>query len=114
MRISDWSSDVCSSDLLVEDGIEVVTPNPKTSGGARWNYLAAWAYALERNGGSVEQAKAFVGELYRHVPVLDTGARGADRKSVVEGKGVSERVGLGGCRVIITTKKTNDNIRAGN
>ncbi|HYG44572.1 MAG TPA: sulfate ABC transporter substrate-binding protein [Bordetella sp.] len=69
-QIHDWND-------LVKDGIEVVTPNPKTSGGARWNYLAAWAYALERSGGSVEQAKAFVGELYRHVPVLDTGARGA-------------------------------------
>ena len=69
-QIHDWND-------LVKDGIEVITPNPKTSGGARWNYLAAWAYALERNGGSADKAKAFVAELFRHVPVLDTGARGS-------------------------------------
>lgn len=64
--IKDWGD-------LVKDGIEVITPNPKTSGGARWNYLAAWAWA-EKNG---QDPKAFVGELYKHVPVLDTGARGS-------------------------------------
>ena len=64
--IRDWGD-------LVKEGVEVVTPNPKTSGGARWNYLAAWAWA-ERNG---QDPKAFVGQLYTHVPVLDTGARGA-------------------------------------
>ena len=58
---------------LTRDGIEVITPNPKTSGGARWNYLAAWAWA-ERNG---QDPKAFVKDLYAHVPVLDSGARGA-------------------------------------
>lgn len=64
--IKDWGD-------LVKDGVEVVTPNPKTSGGARWNYLAAWAWA-EKNG---KDPKAFVGELYKHVPVLDSGARGS-------------------------------------
>ncbi|TCK23898.1 sulfate transport system substrate-binding protein [Ancylobacter aquaticus] len=67
--IKDW-------DDLAKPGVQVITPNPKTSGGARWNYLAAWAYALKTYG-SEEKAKEFVGELYRHVPVLDTGARGS-------------------------------------
>ncbi|WP_295048165.1 sulfate ABC transporter substrate-binding protein [uncultured Paracoccus sp.] len=64
--IADWGD-------LVKDGVEVITPNPKTSGGARWNYLAAWAWA-EKNG---QDPQAFVGELFKHVPVLDTGARGS-------------------------------------
>ena len=64
--IKDWGD-------LVKDGVEVITPNPKTSGGARWNYLAAWAWA-EKNG---QDPKAFVADLFKHVPVLDTGARGA-------------------------------------
>lgn len=64
--IKDWGD-------LVADGVEVITPNPKTSGGARWNYLAAWAWA-EKNG---QDPKEFVGKLYRNVPVLDSGARGA-------------------------------------
>ncbi len=68
--IKDWG------DLLGE-GIGVVTPNPKTSGGARWAYLAAWAYALQANAGDEAKAEAFVANLYRHVPVLDTGARGS-------------------------------------
>jgi sulfate transport system substrate-binding protein len=68
--IKDWPD-------LVKDGIQVITPNPKTSGGARWNYLAAWAAALERNGGDEAKAKAFVSDLYKHVPVLDSGARGS-------------------------------------
>jgi len=55
----------------------VITPNPKTSGGARWNYLAAWAWALKQPGGSVQTAEQFVGKLYKNVPVLDTGARGS-------------------------------------
>ncbi|CAP42243.1 sulfate ABC transporter substrate-binding protein [Bordetella petrii] len=79
-QIHDWND-------LIKDGVEVVTPNPKTSGGARWNYLAAWAYALEQNGGSTEKAKAFVGELLRRVPVLDTGARGATTTFVERGVG---------------------------
>lgn len=69
-KIKDWSD-------LVKPGIQVITPNPKTSGGARWAYLAAWAYALKQPGGTPEKAKAFVAALYKHVPVLDTGARGA-------------------------------------
>src|SRR5471032_1630428 len=69
-KIKDWND-------LVKSGIQVVTPNPKTSGGARWAYLAAWAFAEKGQGGNAEKAKAFVGNLYKHVPVLDTGARGA-------------------------------------
>ena len=60
---------------LLKPGIQVVTPNPKTSGGARWAYLAAWAYAEKTPGGNSEKAKTFVANLYRHVPVLDSGAR---------------------------------------
>ncbi|MBX3515362.1 MAG: sulfate ABC transporter substrate-binding protein [Rhodospirillales bacterium] len=69
-NIKDWPD-------LVRDGIQVITPNPKTSGGARWNYLAAWGYALKQPGGTAETAKAFVGQIYRNVPVLDAGARAA-------------------------------------
>jgi len=68
--IKDW-------DDLVKEGVQVITPNPKTSGGARWNYLAAWAYELDRTGGDEEAAKNFVRTLYQNVPVLDTGARGS-------------------------------------
>jgi sulfate transport system substrate-binding protein len=68
--IKDWND-------LVKPGIAVITPNPKTSGGARWNYLAAWAYALKQPGGSEATAKDFVQKLYKNVPVLDSGARGA-------------------------------------
>ncbi|MFC3607576.1 sulfate ABC transporter substrate-binding protein [Stutzerimonas tarimensis] len=67
--IQDW-------DDLVQPGVEVITPNPKTSGGARWNFLAAWAYARQQYG-SEEKAKEFVAKLYHQVPVLDTGARGS-------------------------------------
>lgn len=69
-QIKDW-------DDLVKPGVEVVTPNPKTSGGARWNYLAAWAFALEKNGGDEEKAKEFIKALFKNVVVLDTGARGS-------------------------------------
>lgn len=68
--IKDWGD-------LVKPGISVVTPNPKTSGGARWAYLAAWGYALKQPGGTEATAKDFVSKLYKNVPVLDTGARGA-------------------------------------
>jgi len=68
--IHDW-------DDLVKDGVQVITPNPKTSGGARWNYLAAWAYADEKYGHHENKDKEFIRNLYAHVPVLDTGARGA-------------------------------------
>ena len=77
--IRDW-------DDLVKPGVGVVTPNPKTSGGARWNYLAAWGYALKKFG-SVEKARQFVGDLYNNVPVLDTGARGASVTFVERGVG---------------------------
>jgi sulfate/thiosulfate-binding protein len=69
-KIKDWPD-------LIKSGVHVITPNPKTSGGARWSYLAAWAYAEKAPGGSAEKAKAFVAALYKHVPVLDTGARGS-------------------------------------
>jgi sulfate transport system substrate-binding protein len=79
-KIHDWSD-------LVKPGIQVITPNPKTSGGARWAYLAAWAYALKQPGGTPDKAKAFVQALYKHVPVLDTGARGATTTFVQRGIG---------------------------
>jgi sulfate transport system substrate-binding protein len=69
-KIHDW-------DDLVKPGISVITANPKTSGGARWNFLAAWSYALKTNGGDEGKASAFVGSLYKNVPVLDSGSRGA-------------------------------------
>jgi len=62
---------------LAKPGIKVITPNPKTSGGARWNYLAAYGYELKRSGGSEKQAQEFVGKVFANVPVFDTGARGA-------------------------------------
>lgn len=77
--IKDW-------DDLVKPGVQVVTPNPKTSGGARWSYLAAWGYA-QRRSGSADKAKDFVRALYAHVPVLDTGARGATITFVQRGVG---------------------------
>ncbi|ERK30329.1 sulfate ABC transporter substrate-binding protein [Clostridium intestinale URNW] len=79
-NIKDW-------DDLIKPGVEVITPNPKTSGGARWNYLAAWGYALEKNGGSQEKAKDFVKQLFANVPVLDSGARGATTTFVERGIG---------------------------
>jgi|SRR5690554_5783302 len=79
-QIRDWGD-------LVREGVEVITPNPKTSGGARWNFLAAWAWALEEYGGDEEKAREYVGELYRHVPVLDTGARGSTTNFVQRGIG---------------------------
>ena len=68
--IRDWSD-------LVRSGVAVITPNPKTSGVARWNYLAAYGYALRTNGGDAQKARDFITTLYRNVPVLDSGARGA-------------------------------------
>ena len=68
--IKDWGD-------LVKPGIAVITPNPKTSAGARWSFLAAWAYALKQNNGDEAKAKAWIGQLYKNVPVLDTGARGS-------------------------------------
>lgn len=78
--IRDWGD-------LVKPGIQVVTPNPKTSGGARWNFLAAWGYALKQPGGNDDTAKAFVKALFQHVPVLDTGARGATNTFAQRGMG---------------------------
>ena len=78
--IKDWGD-------LVKPGVEVITPNPKTSGGARWNYLAGWAWALKQPGGDEARAKAYVTELFKHVPVLDSGARGATTTFVQRGIG---------------------------
>lgn len=78
--IHDWGD-------LVQPGIAVITPNPKTSGGARWNYLAAWAWALAQAGGSEVSARDFVQRLYHNVPVLDSGARGAATTFVQRGLG---------------------------
>jgi sulfate/thiosulfate-binding protein len=78
--IKDWND-------LIKPGVEVITPNPKTSGGARWNYLAAWAWARKQNNGDDSKAKEYVAELLKHVPVLDTGARGATTTFVQRGIG---------------------------
>jgi sulfate transport system substrate-binding protein len=78
--IKDWND-------LVRPGIQVITPNPKTSGGARWNYLAAWAYALKQPGGNDAKAREFVTALYKNVPVLDSGARGSTTTFVQRGIG---------------------------
>ena len=79
-QIHDWSD-------LVKPGISVITPNPKTSGGARWNYLAAWGYALEHNNNDQAKAQEFVKQLYKNVEVLDSGARGATNTFVERGIG---------------------------
>ena len=78
--IKDWND-------LTKPGIQIITPNPKTSGGARWNFLAAWGYALKQPGGSVDSAKQFVSQIYKHVPVLDSGARGSTTTFVERGIG---------------------------
>lgn len=78
--IKDWSD-------LIKPGVSVITPNPKTSGGARWNYLAAWGYALKQNNGDEVKARAFITALFKNVPVLDSGARGATTTFVQRGLG---------------------------
>jgi sulfate transport system substrate-binding protein len=79
-KIKNW-------DDLVKPGVSVITPNPKTSGGARWNYLAAWGFALHRPGGNDAKARDFVTKLFRNVPVLDSGARGSTNTFVQRGQG---------------------------
>ena len=79
-KIKDW-------DDLIRPGISVITPNPKTSGGARWNYLAAWGYALRKSGGDESKARDFVSKLFANVPVLDSGARGSTTTFVERGMG---------------------------
>ncbi len=79
-KITDWPD-------LARSGVDVITPNPKTSGGARWNYLAAWGYALEQPGGNADSAKAFVKRIYANTKVLDSGARGATTTFVERGIG---------------------------
>ncbi len=78
--IKDWND-------LVKDGVQVITPNPKTSGGARWNYLAAWAYASKAFGGDETKVKAFIAALFKNVPVLDSGARGSTTTFAQRGLG---------------------------
>ena len=79
-NIRDWRD-------VVKPGIAVITPNPKTSGGARWNYLAAWGYALRQNGNNEAKAREFISQLYKNVPVLDSGARGSTTTFVERGIG---------------------------
>ena len=79
-KIKDW-------DDLIRPGVSVITPNPKTSGGARWNYLGAWAYALKKFNGDEAETKKFVGALYKNVAVLDSGARGSTTTFVQRGIG---------------------------
>jgi len=79
-NIKDWSD-------LVKPGVSIITPNPKTSGVARWNYLAAWGYALKQSGGDEAKAREFISKLYKNVPVLDSGARGATTTFVERGIG---------------------------
>jgi sulfate/thiosulfate-binding protein len=78
--IKDWND-------LLKPGVQIITPNPKTSGGARWNYLAAWGYALKQPGGSQAKARQFVADIYKRVPVLDSGARGSTTTFVERGIG---------------------------
>lgn len=78
--IKDW-------DDLIRPGVSVITPNPKTSGGARWNYLAAWGFALHKFGGDESKARNFISQLYKNVPVLDSGARGSTTTFVERGMG---------------------------
>jgi len=78
--IKDWGD-------LIKDGVQVITPNPKTSGGARWNFLAAWAWARAQYNGDDKKAQEFVQKVYQHVPVLDTGARGATNTFAQRGLG---------------------------
>ena len=78
--LKDW-------DDLAKPGVSVITPNPKTSGGARWNYLAAWGYALKKFNGDEAKVKEFISALYRNVPVLDSGARGSTTTFVKRGIG---------------------------
>ena len=78
--VKDWSD-------LIKPGVGVITPNPKTSGGARWNYLAAWEFAKRHGGGSDDQAREFMATLFKNVPVLDSGARGATNTFVQRGIG---------------------------
>lgn len=79
-QIKDW-------DDLIKTGVSVITPNPKTSGGARWNYLAAWGYALKKYGNDQQKAEEFVTKIYKNVPVLDSGARGSTNTFVQRGIG---------------------------
>lgn len=79
-NIKDWND-------LIKPGVSVITPNPKTSGGARWNYLAAYAYALKQNNSDDAKAREFVGKLFKNVPVLDSGARGSTTTFVERGIG---------------------------
>ncbi|MEE9914054.1 MAG: sulfate ABC transporter substrate-binding protein [Deltaproteobacteria bacterium] len=79
-NIHDWND-------LVKPGVSVITPNPKTSGGARWNYLAAWGYALQQKGGNGASAQTFIKQLFKNVPILDSGARGSTTTFVQRGIG---------------------------
>lgn len=96
--IRDW-------DDLVKPGVSVVTPNPKTSGVARWNYLAAWGYALKANQGDQEKAQEYVAKLYKNVPVLDSGARGASTTFIE--RGIGDVLINWENELLLVTRKTN-------
>jgi sulfate/thiosulfate transport system substrate-binding protein len=107
-RIKDWPD-------LARAGIEVITPNPKTSGGARWNYLAAWAFALKKSNNDDAKAKQFVAQIYKNVPVLDSGARGSTTTFAQRGIGdvliaweneamlAAEKLGGGQLEIVVPT-----------
>jgi sulfate/thiosulfate-binding protein len=105
--------DIKGWDDLVKPGVQVITPNPKTSGGARWNYLAAWAHALKKSGGDESKAKEFARALFKNVPVLDSGARGSTTTFIERGIGdvllsweneaflVAEQLGKGKFEIVV-------------
>jgi sulfate/thiosulfate transport system substrate-binding protein len=107
-QIRDWPD-------LARSGVSVITPNPKTSGGARWNFLAAWGYALRQKGGSEAKARELVGGIYKNAPVLDTGARGSTTTFVERGIGdvliaweneaklAAEELGKGDLEIVVPT-----------
>jgi sulfate/thiosulfate-binding protein len=107
-QIRDWND-------LTRPGVSIITPNPKTSGGARWNYLAAYGYALKANGNNDERAREFMAAFFKNVPVLDTGARGATTTFVERGLGdalvaweneamlITEKLGKGNFQIILPT-----------
>ena len=96
--IKDW-------DDLIKPGISVVTPNPKTSGAARWNYLAAWGHALKANNGDQAKAREFITKLYKNVPVLDSGARGATTTFIE--RGIGDVLINWENELLLVTRKTN-------
>jgi len=102
--IRDWND-------LAKPGVAVITPNPKTSGGARWNHLAAWGYALRQPGGNEKTAQEFLGKLYKNVPVLDSGARGWPNRRWRWSKATSRPTSSGSWRRLTSTSSTRPKVR---